>query len=342
MGQGKGYSGPLLELCHSIVRDYEARRDAKASDAPRPQPKTKWPDGVFDWGPKGGKSSSENHETMAWCGGAALAALMRDSEPTRWQQRRQVLIDAYYKREFEVGLWGREQCVPDNHSHQHLPGTLARLAAVESRDSELLRLSAKWMDALSIVLAAFSTPDGQFWPVGLRAPEPNPPTSFHATAYNRLLHGWDPPLPQFTGKNGQRNWDDSSVAGLRALRFLQSINDDATTKWKFNRAGLNLFSADWTLPAFDAIAKNAPQVTLKFPVVVYRGRDRFLAVLIPGGPSNKAGLPATEVCDWVEVPYLDNPSLKRTGAQVRCGYNWSTKPPAPPKDAMVVRFNEGK
>jgi len=355
MAQGKGYSGPLLELCMDVVRDYEERASAKAHGITMP-PETAWPPSMFDWGPDGAPSSSDNHETMAWCGSAALAALTREQQPERWRRRREVLIGSvdrdgkphgYYAREFTTGLWGREQCAPDNHWHQHAPGTLGRLAAVESQDPELLRLSEQWIDWMAITMAAFSTPDGQVWAVGMRGPEPNPPTSFHGTAFNRLLRGFPGPLPELDDApravpekaakqeaerlaKAQRNWEDASFAGLRALRYLQSIGDEAVSKWNPDSA--------IDASAFDDIARRAPEVTLKWPVRVYRGRDRFLAVLVPGGPKNKAGIPAAEVCDWVEVPYLDSPSLKATGAQVRCGYNWKTPPPKPPKDAVEVVF----
>lgn len=300
---GKGYSGPLLERNQQVLDFLEKAGPVIPFQA------------NFAWGPEGAKLSSPNHEAEAWCCEAARAAA--NGEADAFERAAEVLMTAYFPRELGtgpkgIGLWAGEQLAPDNHTHQHLIGTgMARVAAFLSRRRDLLDLSGELLRVTAGALRALATPEQLFISsAGFRAREGQPPAWWAGTAWLRQVHGLPGPMPEF--QRNPANWRSGQGACVRAIRWLQAQGDDLGGAAEAGPSGCKL----------------------KFPVSVYRkDGDRHL-VVIP----KPEGAPAKEVCDWVEVQHGLFKSYKAFLGSVRYGHNWTKAPPAPPRDAVLIRF----
>lgn len=308
---GAGYSGPLLSRGQRLNDDLEVTDNGKAKGLPALPFDPKWA-----WGPEGAPKSSPNHEAMDWNIECARAALWGTAE--QFERAKDVLVSTYYPQELAqgpkgIGLWTSETLCPGNHDHQHLCGTsFARVAAVVSKDRELLELSGELCRRTARLFLSLSTPDLQVWSVGLRSQ--HMPMHRVSTGWLRMVTGIAVPLPDLKRKPAL--WGDQMYASLRALRWLLKRGDDLG----------------------GAADEKPGPVPLKFAVTVYRAKDRHLAVMerdpaLEGRP---------DVCDWIEVPYIAKPDSKKTAKQAMYGLNFEKPAPEPPKGAVIIHHPGGR
>lgn len=260
------------------------------------------------WGVDGAKQASPNHMAEAWgCELLRSALAVRDKQPdeaARFATAKQVVLDAYFPREFGeggkgVGLWASETLCPDAHGGQHLTGLmLTRLASVISQDSELDTLSDRLVRQTGAALLCFATPDLEVWSCGCRAP--GKPGATAATAWLREMLG----APQ--GGDVARNPKAILDTFYLATRIARHMGAGILKK----------------------LGVEAAPCILKYPVTVYRSKEGHLSIIT--APSKR---PPSPVCDWCQVIYA------KTGrAAVTFGTDWETPSPEIPAEAQAIRF----
>jgi hypothetical protein len=267
---------------------------------------------AFAWGVDGAKQASPNHMAEAWGSELLRSALaLRDKQPgeaERFKRARQVLLDAYFPREFGegpdgVGLWATETMCPDAHGGQHLSGLmLCHLGAVVSKDSELLSLTNRLVRQSCAALLCFATPDLEVWSCGCRAPRE--PASSAATAWLREMLG--EPQGGDLVKNPKAILDPFYLA----TRIARHLGSGMLKKQDIQ----------------------AEPCTLKYPVTVHRFKEGHISIMT--APPSKR--PPSPVCDWCQVIYG-----KAGRAAVTFGTDWKEAPPNVPEGAQVIRFKQG-
>lgn len=329
---GAGWSGPLMTRGTLLMDALEGLPGAVAPPY----------DSVWAWPADGVPKASNNHYSSAWSIEGALAALaLRDTiprgAPDRFGTARDVLLGAYFPREFQegslgVGLHGAEQFAPDNHSGQILVGpTLSRIAAVLSSESRLHEQSGRLLRTTAQALLCVASPDLQVWsagmrPIPLKAKGPNgerlykPPFSGVAGEWLRELLG-EPHgralNPELAKTDVQRakvaaNWVSPQYLAVRGLGWLLQGNDPDALSW-------------------GPMDLQPVPCALKLKMTVWRSRTGHLSV-IDKSPARPGAKPITGVCDWLWVPY---PASAKT---VVCGFDWQTEPPTPPHGAQMLIF----
>jgi len=302
-------------------------------------------DPAWAWPADGVRKASNNHYSSAWSieGARAALALPNTGAPfvspfdvlERFDGARNVLLNAYFPREFQegplgVGLWGAEQFAPDNHGGQILVGpTLSRIAAVISGESRLLEQSGRLLRTTAQALLCVASPDLQVWSAGMRpipikAKGPNgerlykPPFSGVATEWLRELLGAPHgkalhsggALTEIQRARVAANWVSPQYLAVRGLRWLRANDPERAL--------------------FDDWPPMAP-CPLKLKMTVWRARAGHLSV-IDRPAVRPGGKPLTGVCDWLLVPY---PASEKT---VQRGFDFQTTPPTPPRGSKMLIF----
>lgn len=300
MPKGAGYSGPLATRALKVFDWWQGLRGPVIySDS-------------WAWGPEGRKESSVNHESQAWgieAMRAAVARFMGKVQGPRaqvrlddiWTRAKDVLMSTYFPRELESpGLWSHETLAGDNHTHQHLIGTMTvRAAAHISQDRQLLDLSGEVLRRTSGLLKLVAT-SKELWVCapGLRAHD-GKPKWFAGTAWLRELHGLPGPLPEFK-RNPTANWRSGHGIPALLVRHLRKAGDD-------------LGCAD--------LVEMGP-CKIKHRMIVARGPHRYVAALTPTDDI----MGKRDVCSWVDVPD-GAPSFKKLYERIGWEMDFAGTPP---------------
>jgi hypothetical protein len=274
-----------------------------------------------------GAEMSRNHVGMAIAGEAlrALRALVADvlggikrDEDLRWN-RAKVRLIAYLRDEFTNGLWGGEVLCPTPHDAYHLAiAMFARLAAVESQDPELLRLTADHCRALGRLCATLSDPTGEVLSAGVRVPlakggkEQRRPVHSALTEFYRYL----------TCKTDDERFGkllrEPMYVGLKALELVdEDERAGGVTPWVGEQPG--------------PVPMSRPVIVHRWPAghqveIPRRGNETGLAK----GSQNPNG-----TCDWLRAEYGKG---KKGGSLVTFGMLWQQPAPPVPKVATKIEL----
>jgi hypothetical protein len=273
-----------------------------------------------------GREMTHNHIGMAVVGEALRAwrAYMAHdgrAESDRWGQAG-MRLEVYLREEFSDGLWNGEPLCPTPHDAYYVAiAMFARLAAVESQDPELLRLTADYCRALGRLCATLSDPTGEVLTAGVRVPlakggkVQKRPVHSALTEFRRYLDC------KTDAGRFEKLLDEPMYVGLRALVM---VDDD-----------------DSTMGATPWVGEAPGPVTLSRPVVIHRWQTGHQVELPRRG--NETGLTKGSAnpngtCDWLRAEYGKG---KKGSSLVTFGMLWSTPPPPVPKGAQRIEWGNG-
>lgn len=284
-----------------------------------------------------GKEMSRNHVGMAIAGEAVRAGRhyrQRSGDATlqrRWQAAAKERLVAYLRNELTDGLWGGEVLCPTPHDAYHLAVAMfARLAAVESQDPELLRLTAEHCRALGRLCATLSDPTGEVISAGTRVPLFEEDRWWKAEMKRRQK-------PKYKHKQPPGQKPPSHSALTEWWRYVngrptRALQLGVEPMYVGLRAALSMDFCDTTNWA----CQSPGPFPLARPVIVHRWLGGHQVEILRRGKETgitKGSARPNGICDWVRAEYGKG---KRGASLVTFGMLWQTPAPKVPSDAKKV------